>query len=493
MLIGLKKWHKAGVVCILVMNFILYTRASCLEFPLNHEPESFLKCSPLSSHFFSENISTFPNSLLNAISSGVTFIRNHPIKFLLLGLAILPVSNAFSVINLNQTVSYTYRTNGIPSGILPIIIAGTSPSDICKVAIRHVSCNFTSIGKSSITPSYTPGSSSTVGWWNVTGDASEVNAITARLFFTPLNTTRALYFFIPTVTCVATGETAAGRVDLRPTDLAASNLPQLKNYTRNGSSVDLDPIVISGANQNIVSIRMYFERSVMGLAFFNSITGVTITDSVNNESFYGIYSHMVSIPSSPLSQVNTLLTTLRYHPDLDNASDIFVGISVSDATGTIYNVIMLTPNVPITTQSLTRNPLDIPTSTKHPSASLSSTLIFSTNTFSSFDNSSIPLPLNPSDTPLSAIVGGTVGGFIVMGSLIIAVVVFNSKKSSSEQNHSHDLEIQAPSVAVSSADTIQYASTNALPSEAAHPRYLAFSQAPNRVPSSHYEDVDSIT
>lgn len=516
MLIWFKKWHEVGKAFTLVVAFISPAKAACIELPLSHEEKPFLKCSqPLSLDLKEEvsgvSISVTQNikSIVAAVNSGLHFIKNRPIKALLLGLATIPTASAFSVINLNQTVNYSYDIEGTMSGLLPIIISNVSSFNTFNLVISHntVSAgNLTTKGKSTLTPSYAG------GIWNVSGQMREVNALASQLFFSNDFYTRSPIYFISQLTDITTGKTLSGKINLYPCLISATNLPQTINYVRNGGSVVLNRISIADADKSTVSVRFFILKEAGDLLF--PTTGVNI--SMSNDSSLGIYSFTYSIPTSLLLQVNPLLARLQFKPAPDYSSDISIGVYISDAYNDLYNVITLTTSKgvptstttpPLTTMGISLSAANLPltpltnTITNTKSVIIAKTKPFEesnvmglTTNSSTLGNFTMPFIINSGDTQLSAIIGGAVPvGLIAIGSIIIGVVVIMRKQSSSAQHQTHDIETQSPHSSTPSYDIIPQTPKAVLPNEAPHSPYQAFADIPNRFPSTPYISVDALS
>lgn len=544
--VWLKKWRAVGISFILVVTSLTSLGAICLELPLNHE-ESFLKPSlqPLNSNLEQATISGTQviQSLCSAVGSGLKFVRNHPIQTIMLGLATLPTAKAFYATNLNQTLTYAAYKNGNTFALLPIIISNASSSDYFNIVIRQddaLAGNFTGKGKVPLNSSFVD------GVLNISGNATTVNSLTSQLFFSNnFNYADAIYLR-PQITDMTTGEVASGNITLIAGSLLGTNLPQFKNYTRNGGGVWLDPIVLRNVAYDMPSVRFFILKEAGDLFLPSTRLNVTMI----NDSSSLIYSYIYLVPPSPIDQVNALLASLQYNPAQDYACDISIGVSISDATSAVYNLIILTSNaqtstcaaipssgVPVSTktQITTTGEIDLGSGmSSFPQARLTNT-IASTNVgfnpgtpLGNSDRSAtrtspdtpnediVLLNSNQSSTsliPLSAIISGAVaGGLIIGGSMIIAVVICvrgrnERTKPSSDQNHNHNLKNQLSQANVASVqiespgiisnqpyDIIQsspspYSTISDRVLGSPHAdlhHYLSFSAIPDRIPQSPY-------
>ena len=255
MSISLKKWRVAGMSLVLGVTFIIPIEAACLELPLNYEEKSFLKQSSktlntnllenmsLGSAFKFQGI----RSLFAAANSGLKFVRNHPIKALMLGLATIPTANAFSVTNLNQTLSYNVNMRDSSISLLPIIISNAPSSNDFNVIISYpdLAGNLTSKGKASISPLIG------VGGWMITGPLTEVNTLTSQLSFANVynyNITINLYLQIADFTNGQGG--AFGQISISPNEISSrTSSSSLTTQSNMATSTNLD--LSSEATQGI--------------------------------------------------------------------------------------------------------------------------------------------------------------------------------------------------------------------------------------------------
>ena len=223
--------------------------AASVELSLSHEKESFLNhTQPLHSEVKDSTTSATLSgvqrfkSFFAKIGSGLQFIRKNADKAFILGLAILPSANTFSVTNLNTTGSYTVNKRGASCALPNTVILNASSSDYFNMIIRQVdptAGNLTVVGSDPDISLYSP------GIWNVTGNVSIVNFQTLHLLFFNSLSAQTQIFFEAQVTEVATGKTVSGQLSLLPSTLATSNFPQYKNFTRNGGLKKLDQIIIT--------------------------------------------------------------------------------------------------------------------------------------------------------------------------------------------------------------------------------------------------------